>query len=217
MAQENKLDAILNSVAQKVKETRTVPCSHCGASVPIAQIRPCPEKCLKRFYCKEACIVADRKVHQKVCQSVAILRRSPGFRNRFVGSRGAKAILYEFGRAYLSADCKGVVAFTRFPLSRREWLESQLRGTKSTARLWEDPAEKNVIYHYYLMPVSALRADDRTQQDFDESFVSLCEVFDFGASSVIPTIQFIPEDPLAKDMEISHLSYFLLTKDELSL
>ncbi len=200
----------------------TTPCSHCTKPATIAKLLTCTNGCLKRFYCSEDCQKRDLRIHKKQCVQFQQMRPVPGYFNRFKGSASALTILYEFGRAYLSARQPGAVAFTKYPLSKQEWLENQLKkGSRSTARIWSDPIEKQ-LYHYFLLPLSALQAYTDDEDYFDPRFVAVCRSFSFGPVPTIPMIQMtIKETEMSldklqqKDWEADSLSYYLVVKDEL--
>jgi hypothetical protein len=91
------------------------------------------------------------------------------------------------GKMYLSENRKGVVMFSEYPLSKKDFLEKKLSNAANSATFVHDPV-RNVLYHYFIVPLASLR-DQSGIGGFTPEFVKFVETSKIYGR-FIPAVQF---------------------------
>jgi hypothetical protein len=196
----------LEEVAQNMKKTeKKILCDFCKKFCKVVR---CCGGCFKVKYCTEECQRYDWIKHKYPCKLIQPLRGQPGYNDRLTIGSYLQSILYHHGKRYLSTSQPGAVAFVMYPASKKDFLESKLQNTNTSASWIMDPTGKFAM-HYFCLPLVALRSQ-QGPGGFNLYFNDFCGnpmIYDY----FIPVVEmrYITDDKGI--LEPSSLSYCILS------
>jgi len=154
---------------EQVTRERAIASKECYCCKQVVALIKLCKGCKKTVYCSKTCQKKHRLDHRISCLLISAMVGTPGYNDRLEISNFSTVQFRKMGRTYLSSSLKGVVAFTEFPMSKKEFVETELAAATNTACFHVDLV-RNVVVHYFIVPVASLE-DYCGEGGFSKEFV----------------------------------------------
>jgi len=206
MSQEDFLQK-LQECADKIKKSH-VPDKKCYCCQQLFPTILSCEGCFKAKYCSKVCQNKDWSTHKLICKLIQPLRGKPGYNDRLKLTDYMQSVLYTHGKRYLKKSQRGALAFSIYPMAKKEYVEKLIENTKTSAACVVDPLGQFVM-HYFCIPLSALKFH-YLKDCFDVNFIKFCENPLVHKKHFIPVLEFKFTPDEKGRSEVSSFSYCIL-------